>query len=116
MKSKKGDDGQSNSGSCHQPRYAFIDNSPKPFFNGSNLKGFIPAIASDLMSLTPDKLIGALLGSLCLFAFPHSPILWFAVGLLWILDVGNNMAMEPYRAFVGDYRGTLSYNSVKTDL
>ena len=28
--------------------------------------------------------------------------LWFAVGLLWILDVGNNMAMEPYRAFVGD--------------
>ncbi|MDA9069122.1 MFS transporter, partial [Arenitalea sp.] len=23
-------------------------------------------------------------------------------GLLWILDVGNNMAMEPYRAFVGD--------------
>lgn len=42
------------------------------------------------------------MGSLCLFAFPHSPILWFAVGLLWILDVGNNMAMEPYRAFVGD--------------
>jgi maltose/moltooligosaccharide transporter len=29
-------------------------------------------------------------------------VLWFAVGLLWILDVGNNMAMEPYRAFVGD--------------
>ena len=50
----------------------------------------------------PYFLIGALLGSLCLFAFPHSPILWFAVGLLWILDVGNNMAMEPYRAFVGD--------------
>jgi len=50
----------------------------------------------------PYFLIGALMGSLCLFAFPHSPILWFAVGLLWILDVGNNMAMEPYRAFVGD--------------
>ena len=50
----------------------------------------------------PYFLIGALLGSLCLFAFPHSPVLWFAVGLLWILDVGNNMAMEPYRAFVGD--------------
>jgi maltose/moltooligosaccharide transporter len=50
----------------------------------------------------PYFLIGALLGSVCLFAFPHSPILWFAVGLLWILDVGNNMAMEPYRAFVGD--------------
>ncbi len=50
----------------------------------------------------PYFLIGAILGSLCLFAFPHSPVLWFAVGLLWILDVGNNMAMEPYRAFVGD--------------
>lgn len=50
----------------------------------------------------PYFLIGALLGSLCLFAFPNSPVLWFAVGLLWILDVGNNMAMEPYRAFVGD--------------
>jgi maltose/moltooligosaccharide transporter len=50
----------------------------------------------------PYFLVGALLGSLCLFAFPHSPLLWFAVGLLWILDVGNNMAMEPYRAFVGD--------------
>lgn len=50
----------------------------------------------------PFFLIGALLGSLSLFAFPFSPALWFAVGLLWILDVGNNMAMEPYRAFVGD--------------
>ncbi|RXG24663.1 MFS transporter [Leeuwenhoekiella aequorea] len=50
----------------------------------------------------PFFLIGALIGSLCLFAFPYSPALWFAVGLLWILDVGNNMAMEPYRAFVGD--------------
>lgn len=50
----------------------------------------------------PFFLIGAILGSLCLFAFPYSPALWFAVGLLWILDVGNNMAMEPYRAFVGD--------------
>lgn len=50
----------------------------------------------------PFFMIGALLGSLCLFAFPYSPALWFAVGLLWILDVGNNMAMEPYRAFVGD--------------
>lgn len=50
----------------------------------------------------PFFMIGALIGSLCLFAFPFSSTLWFAVGLLWILDVGNNMAMEPYRAFVGD--------------
>lgn len=50
----------------------------------------------------PFFLIGAILGSLCLFAFPFSPELWFAVGLLWILDAANNTAMEPYRAFVGD--------------
>lgn len=50
----------------------------------------------------PFFMIGAILGSLCLLAFPFSPSLWFAVGLLWILDAGNNTAMEPYRAFVGD--------------
>ncbi len=50
----------------------------------------------------PFFLIGAIIASLCLFAFPFSPSLWFAVGLLWILDAANNTAMEPYRAFVGD--------------
>ncbi|MEE1962203.1 maltose/moltooligosaccharide transporter [Flagellimonas taeanensis] len=50
----------------------------------------------------PFFLIGAIMASICLFAFPQSPSLWFAAGLFWILDVGNNMAMEPYRAFVGD--------------
>ena len=50
----------------------------------------------------PFFLIGAIFGSLCLLAFPFSSQLWFAVGLLWILDAGNNTAMEPYRAFVGD--------------
>ena len=25
-----------------------------------------------------------------------------AAGLLWILDVGNNTAMEPYRALIPD--------------
>lgn len=50
----------------------------------------------------PFFLIGAITASLCLFAFPFSPHLWFAVGLLWILDAANNTAMEPYRAFIGD--------------
>ena len=50
----------------------------------------------------PFFLIGAIMASICLFAFPYSPELWFAVGLLWLLDAGNNTAMEPYRAFVGD--------------
>jgi len=50
----------------------------------------------------PFFLIGALIGSICLFAFPFSPVLWVAVLMLWILDIGNNMAMEPYRALIGD--------------
>ncbi|HEY9105661.1 MAG TPA: MFS transporter, partial [Roseateles sp.] len=28
--------------------------------------------------------------------------LWFAAGLLWILDAANNVTMEPYRAYVSD--------------
>lgn len=50
----------------------------------------------------PYFLIGAILCSLALLAFPFSSSLWMAAGLLWILDAGNNMAMEPYRAFVAD--------------
>ena len=50
----------------------------------------------------PYFLLGALLCSLALLAFPFSSSLWMAAGLLWILDAGNNMAMEPYRAFVAD--------------
>jgi maltose/moltooligosaccharide transporter len=50
----------------------------------------------------PYFLIGAIMCSLALFAFPFSKALWMAVGLLWILDAGNNTAMEPYRAFIAD--------------
>ena len=50
----------------------------------------------------PYFIIGAILCSLSLLAFPFSSSLWMAAGLLWILDAGNNMAMEPYRAFVAD--------------
>ena len=50
----------------------------------------------------PFFLIGALLCSLTLLAFPYSSSLWMAAGLLWILDVGNNTAMEPYRALIAD--------------
>jgi maltose/moltooligosaccharide transporter len=50
----------------------------------------------------PYFLIGALLCSLALFLFPFSSSLWMAAGLLWILDAGNNTAMEPYRAFIAD--------------
>ncbi len=51
---------------------------------------------------TPFFMIGALLCSLGLLLMPHSPTLWFAAGLLWILDAANNVTMEPYRAYVSD--------------
>ena len=51
---------------------------------------------------TPYFLIGAVLCSVALLWMPFSPTLWMAAGLLWILDAGNNVTMEPYRAFVSD--------------
>jgi maltose/moltooligosaccharide transporter len=51
---------------------------------------------------TPYFLIGAILCSLGLLVMPFSPTLWFAAGLLWILDAANNITMEPYRAYVSD--------------
>jgi maltose/moltooligosaccharide transporter len=51
---------------------------------------------------TPYFLVGAILCSIALLFMPFSPALWAAAGLLWILDVGNNVTMEPYRAFVTD--------------
>jgi maltose/moltooligosaccharide transporter len=51
---------------------------------------------------TPYFLIGAILCSLSLLAMPHSSSLWMAASLLWILDAGNNITMEPYRAYVAD--------------
>ncbi|WP_443477934.1 MFS transporter [Novosphingobium aerophilum] len=51
---------------------------------------------------TPYFLIGAVLCSLCLLAMPHSPALWAAAALLWLLDAGNNVTMEPYRAYIAD--------------
>jgi maltose/moltooligosaccharide transporter len=50
----------------------------------------------------PFFLIGAIICSIALFLFPFSSSLWMAAGLLWILDAGNNTAMEPYRAFIAD--------------
>ena len=51
---------------------------------------------------TPYFLIGAVICSLCLLAMPDSPTLWVAASLLWLLDAGNNVTMEPYRAYVAD--------------
>ena len=50
----------------------------------------------------PYFLVGAILSSLALFFVPHSPALWVAAGLLWILDASINISMEPFRALVAD--------------
>ncbi|PHZ85414.1 MFS transporter [Paremcibacter congregatus] len=50
----------------------------------------------------PYFLIGAVLATLALFVMPNSPYLWVAAGMLWIMDASINIAMEPFRAFVGD--------------
>ncbi|ULJ69466.1 MFS transporter [Wielerella bovis] len=50
----------------------------------------------------PYFLIGAIGCSICLFFFPHVTALWMAVLMLWLLDISNNTAMEPYRAFIAD--------------
>ncbi len=50
----------------------------------------------------PYFLVGALLSSLALLLMPFSSTLFMAASLLWILDAANNIAMEPYRAFVAD--------------
>jgi len=50
----------------------------------------------------PFFLIGAAIASVALVLMPFSQALWMAAGLLWILDAANNIAMEPYRAFITD--------------
>ena len=50
----------------------------------------------------PFFLIGALVASISLIFMPYSSSIWMAAGLLWILDAANNVALEPYRAFISD--------------
>jgi len=49
----------------------------------------------------PYFLVGALLASAALLVMPNSAALWFAAGMLWIMDASINVTMEPMRAFVG---------------
>ncbi|UUZ47259.1 hypothetical protein LP420_27950 [Massilia sp. B-10] len=37
-----------------------------------------------------------------MFLMPNSTAIWMAVFALWIMDASINVAMEPFRAFVGD--------------
>ena len=51
---------------------------------------------------TPYFLIGALMCSMGLFFMPLSASIIMAFSMLFLLDVGNNVTMEPYRAYVND--------------
>ena len=51
---------------------------------------------------TPYFLVGAVLCAIGLFFMPVSASILMAASLLWILDAGNNITMEPYRAYVSD--------------
>ncbi len=50
----------------------------------------------------PFFLIGAVIASIALVSMPYSSTIWMAASLLWILDAANNIALEPYRAFISD--------------
>ncbi len=54
----------------------------------------------------PYFLAGAMLATIALLAMPNAPVLWVAAVLLWMLDGSLNVAMEPFRAFVGDMLGS----------
>lgn len=97
------------------PIYSFLgaDYSNLPYLNmagpitGLIVQPIIGALSdrtwvNGLGRRRPYFLIGAVGCSIALFLFPHVTALWMAVLMLWILDISNNTAMEPYRAFVAD--------------
>ena len=101
--------------SAVNPIYDFLGASPDeiPLLNlagpvmGLLVQPLIGALSDNTWSprwgrRKPFFLVGALLCSVALLLFPFSSSLWMAAGLLWILDAGNNTAMEPYRAFIAD--------------
>jgi maltose/moltooligosaccharide transporter len=101
--------------SAVNPIYDFLGANPDdiPFLNlagpmtGLLVQPIIGALSDRTWSprfgrRKPYFLIGAIMCSLALLLYPFSSSLWMAAGLLWILDVGNNTAMEPYRAFIAD--------------
>ena len=50
----------------------------------------------------PYFVAGAVLSALALLGLPQAGVLLLAAGFLWLLDASLNIAMEPFRAFVGD--------------
>ncbi|MGB5077129.1 MAG: MFS transporter [Sphingorhabdus sp.] len=59
---------------------------------------------------TPYFIIGAIMCSLGLLVMPLSQSILMAASLLWLLDAGNNITMEPYRAYVSDRLNESQHN------
>ena len=51
---------------------------------------------------TPYFVSGAIMCAVGLFFMPFSASIVMAVSMLWLMDIGNNTTMEPYRAYVSD--------------
>ncbi len=60
---------------------------------------------------TPYFVIGAVICMLGLLFMPMSSSILMAASLLWILDAGNNITMEPYRAYVSDRLNPEQHNA-----
>ena len=54
----------------------------------------------------PYFVAGAVLAALALLGLPQAGALLLAAAFLWLLDASLNVAMEPFRAFVGDMTPT----------
>lgn len=50
----------------------------------------------------PYFVLGSLCATFALFVMPNSSALWVAALVLWLMDASFNIAMEPFRAYVGD--------------
>ncbi len=70
----------------------------QPFIGAMSDKTWIPKWGKR----KPFMLGGGLVMVIILFLFPLVTALWMAVICLWLVDAGNNTAMEPYRALISD--------------
>ncbi|HSU37712.1 MAG TPA: universal stress protein [Propionibacteriaceae bacterium] len=70
----------------------------QPFIGAMSDKTWLPKWGKR----KPFILGGSLVMIIILFLFPMVTALWMAVICLWLVDAGNNTAMEPYRALISD--------------
>jgi len=70
----------------------------QPFIGAMSDKTWVPRWGRR----KPYVIAGSVLMVIILLLFPLVSALWMAVACLWLVDAGNNTAMEPYRALISD--------------